>query len=137
MHSIARALKRGEWLSSSLDFSENFPSGKEVDLQTLFGSAIEFAMKIFGKMKFVSAFCRFQSSKAESSVIKGTVLKGINILKQGSDPIAKEDSEYPAWLWKLLDPKKKDWAPEEKLSWVYQRIQTKATIKKNALMSKT
>lgn len=31
------------------------------------------------------------------------MLKGLSILKDKPDPVAKEDSEYPAWLWTLLD----------------------------------
>ncbi|KAJ2527914.1 hypothetical protein GGH20_002864 [Coemansia sp. RSA 1937] len=33
----------------------------------------------------------------------GTVLKGLNIYKQGKDPVALKDEEYPDWLWTLLD----------------------------------
>ncbi|RKP23296.1 mitochondrial ribosomal protein L37-domain-containing protein, partial [Syncephalis pseudoplumigaleata] len=44
-------------------------------------------------------------SKVASSVAAGTVLKGINYMKEGSDPIAKEDADYPAWLWTLLTPR--------------------------------
>lgn len=77
--------------------------------------------------------------RSQSSVAKGTVLKGINVLKQGTDPVAKEDHEYPDWLWKLLEPKKPmdSFDDEEKLSWTYQRLQSKQLIKKNALLSKT
>lgn len=28
---------------------------------------------------------------------------GLNILKTGSDPQLKPDTEYPDWLWKLAD----------------------------------
>ncbi|SCZ96849.1 BZ3500_MvSof-1268-A1-R1_Chr4-1g06782 [Microbotryum saponariae] len=41
-----------------------------------------------------------------SSCPAGTVLPGLNFSKTGSDPIAKEDSEYPSWLWTLLSPRK-------------------------------
>ena len=30
------------------------------------------------------------------------MLKNLNILKGGSDPVALDDSEYPAWLWKVI-----------------------------------
>jgi large subunit ribosomal protein L54 len=30
---------------------------------------------------------------------KGHVIKGLNILKDGKDPVAKDKSEYPEWLW--------------------------------------
>ncbi|BGP19403.1 hypothetical protein JCM10213_000640 [Rhodosporidiobolus nylandii] len=41
------------------------------------------------------------SAPPPSSCPPGTVLKGLNYLKDGSDPVAKEDSEYPAWLWTI------------------------------------
>ncbi|ORY04023.1 mitochondrial ribosomal protein L37-domain-containing protein [Clohesyomyces aquaticus] len=41
-----------------------------------------------------------------SSIPAGTPLKGLNFLKGQSDPVAMEDSEYPAWLWEIL--KKED-----------------------------
>lgn len=30
-------------------------------------------------------------------------MKGLNIMKAGSDPIALPESEYPSFLWKILD----------------------------------
>ncbi|KAG0177812.1 39S ribosomal protein L37, mitochondrial [Apophysomyces sp. BC1034] len=46
------------------------------------------------------------SARKPSSAPKGTVLKGINFLKDGKDPVALDDAEYPDWLWDLLDEKK-------------------------------
>ncbi|KAH8149710.1 uncharacterized protein LAJ45_06341 [Morchella importuna] len=40
-----------------------------------------------------------------SGTMAGTPLKNINYLKGKSDPVALEDSEYPEWLWSLLDKK--------------------------------
>lgn len=37
--------------------------------------------------------------------IKSTTTVGANILKDGPDPKVLEDSEYPDWLWHLLDNK--------------------------------
>ena len=37
-----------------------------------------------------------------SSVPAGTVLKGLNFMKNKPDPVAMEDNEYPAWLWTVL-----------------------------------
>ncbi|KAH8784731.1 mitochondrial ribosomal protein subunit L37 [Hyaloscypha finlandica] len=37
----------------------------------------------------------------------GTRLKGLNYLKGRDDPVALEDEEYPEWLWRCLDVKKK------------------------------
>lgn len=38
----------------------------------------------------------------KSSCPAGTVLKGLNFTKGKQDPVALEDSEYPAWLWSVL-----------------------------------
>ncbi|KAF2435624.1 hypothetical protein EJ08DRAFT_281976 [Tothia fuscella] len=42
-----------------------------------------------------------------STIPAGTPLKGINYLKNKTDPLAMEDSEYPSWLWDVLRPKDK------------------------------
>ncbi|KAI1316391.1 39S ribosomal protein L37, mitochondrial [Mortierella claussenii] len=39
-----------------------------------------------------------------SSAPEGTVLKGINYMKDGKDPLALADDAYPAWLWDTIDP---------------------------------
>jgi large subunit ribosomal protein L54 len=44
---------------------------------------------------------RFNSTK--SSIPKGTILKGLNVYQGKSDPIAMDDSEYPSWLWTILE----------------------------------
>lgn len=41
-----------------------------------------------------------------SSVHAGTVLKGLNFMKNAQDPVALEDSQYPDWLWTVLERKK-------------------------------
>ena len=41
-----------------------------------------------------------------SSTLVGTKLDNINYFKNKADPVALEDSEYPAWLWKALDASK-------------------------------
>ncbi|KAL4926993.1 mitochondrial 54S ribosomal protein mL54 [Aspergillus undulatus] len=38
-----------------------------------------------------------------SSCVPGTKLEGLNYFKNKPDVFAKEDSEYPEWLWSLLD----------------------------------
>lgn len=37
-----------------------------------------------------------------SSMPAGTPLRGLNFEKNKQDPVAKEDAEYPAWLWTVL-----------------------------------
>ncbi len=44
-----------------------------------------------------------QAPTVISSVPAGTPLKGLNYLKNRSDPIAMEDHEYPDWLWSVLN----------------------------------
>ncbi|KAF9937749.1 39S ribosomal protein L37, mitochondrial [Modicella reniformis] len=39
-----------------------------------------------------------------SSAPEGTVLKGINYMKDGKDPVALVDDAYPDWLWEINDP---------------------------------
>ena len=38
----------------------------------------------------------------QSCVPAGTPLRGLNFIKGKTDPLAKEDSEYPTWLWDIL-----------------------------------
>ncbi|MED6168670.1 hypothetical protein PIB30_013653 [Stylosanthes scabra] len=38
-----------------------------------------------------------------SKEVKSSTVVGANILKEGSDPKIQPDSEYPDWLWHLLD----------------------------------
>jgi large subunit ribosomal protein L54 len=40
---------------------------------------------------------------AVSSCPAGTVLTGLSVLKDQSDPVALPDDQYPAWLWTILD----------------------------------
>ncbi|KAH6572883.1 hypothetical protein BSLG_002820 [Batrachochytrium salamandrivorans] len=72
-----------------------------------------------------------------SSCKEGTILKGLNVLKDGHDPVAMADSAYPPWLWTLLDTKQTDWLPEDQLSIRYLRTITRGKIKANALAKKT
>ena len=45
------------------------------------------------------------SARPPSSVPAGTPLRGLGYIKGQEGPLAKEDSEYPDWLWGLLDSK--------------------------------
>ncbi|CAF9938931.1 hypothetical protein IMSHALPRED_001143 [Imshaugia aleurites] len=47
-----------------------------------------------------------------SSVPAGTPLRGLGYIKGQEGPVAREDSEYPEWLWGLLGPKKGDMTEE-------------------------
>lgn len=47
------------------------------------------------------------SQRIQSSCKSGTVLN-LKVKKNGDEPVALEDSEYPDWLWNCLDKKKQD-----------------------------
>jgi large subunit ribosomal protein L54 len=81
---------------------------------------------------------RYSSVQVKSICPEGTILKAINILKDGKDPVAMKDEDYPEWLWKLKHKKERNWGGEEdKLSLDYLRQESKAKIKSNTLASKT
>lgn len=67
-------------------------------------------------------------SRSISSCPEGTILKGINVMKNGQDPIAMADDKYPPWLWTILEPKQTEFTDIEKLSLKYMRKQSKAKI---------
>ncbi|KKK15359.1 hypothetical protein P175DRAFT_097569 [Aspergillus ochraceoroseus IBT 24754] len=46
--------------------------------------------------------------RAPSSCPSGSKLQGLNYFKNKPDVLALEDSEYPEWLWSLLDDSKKE-----------------------------
>lgn len=74
----------------------------------------------------------------KSSCPAGTVMKGLNIMKDGTDPIAMNDEEYPSWLWELKARKKREWITEEdKLSLGYLRSESREKIKNNTMLRKT
>ncbi|KAI9333352.1 mitochondrial ribosomal protein L37-domain-containing protein [Zopfochytrium polystomum] len=71
-----------------------------------------------------------------SSCKAGTVLKGINVFAGKSDPVALADSEYPAWLWRCLDPDPRaelGWPLETRLDAKYIRLQSRKKIRENAI----
>ncbi|KAJ2547581.1 hypothetical protein EV175_005163 [Coemansia sp. RSA 1933] len=72
-------------------------------------------------------------SRPVSSAPHGTVLKGLNIYKEGKDPVALKDEEYPEWLWTILDN-----VPRENLSEreVQRLDRSKAVKEANFMKSK-
>ncbi|KAI8324788.1 hypothetical protein GQ54DRAFT_295943 [Martensiomyces pterosporus] len=71
-----------------------------------------------------------QPKRAPSIATHGTVLKGLNIYKDGKDPVALKDEEYPDWLWTLLDE-----VPEESMDErARQRHQRSRAIKESNFM---
>ncbi|KAJ1730080.1 hypothetical protein LPJ61_003209 [Coemansia biformis] len=69
-------------------------------------------------------------SAPASSAVHGTVLKGLNIYKEGKDPVALKDDEYPAWLWTLLDEVPAGELAERER----QRVERSKTIKESNFM---
>ena len=59
------------------------------------------------------------SASIEQGYLNMDVCVGANITKGGADPVLKEDSEYPKWLWELLEPVKsyKELDPSTKQYW--------------------
>ncbi|KAF7724530.1 hypothetical protein EC973_000907 [Apophysomyces ossiformis] len=68
-------------------------------------------------------------ARKPSAAPKGTVLKGINFLKDGKDPVALDDAEYPDWLWDLLDEKKQRQKTSKSTHRQYHRKQNRDAIK--------
>ncbi|XP_010551921.1 PREDICTED: 54S ribosomal protein L37, mitochondrial isoform X2 [Tarenaya hassleriana] len=80
---------------------ESVAKGKEV---VRFGCRRAFAAAA-GKKKGGKGGGGSDAPKASSlsKEIKSTTVFGANILKDGADPKILPDSEYPDWLWHLLD----------------------------------
>lgn len=77
-----------------------------------------------------------------SKEVKSTTVYGANILKDGQDPKILPDSEYPDWLWHLLDKRpplselrRKDieTLPYEDLK-RFVKLDNRAKIKENNMM---
>ncbi|KAL1924006.1 mitochondrial 54S ribosomal protein mL54 [Calcarisporiella thermophila] len=69
-----------------------------------------------------------------SSCPQGTVLKGLNYHKEGSDPIAKADEEYPSWLWELLDEEKTKARSNDPTTRQFQRKTNREAIRSSNFM---
>ncbi|KAL5717752.1 hypothetical protein ACHQM5_010720 [Ranunculus cassubicifolius] len=74
-----------------------------------------------------------------SKEVKSTTAIGCNTLKDGSDPKFLQDTEYPEWLWKLVDKraalselkrKKTEELPFEELK-RFVKLDNRARIKDN------
>ena len=78
------------------------------------------------------------SSLEKSSVPAGTVLN-LKIRKNGDEPVALEDSEYPEWLWECLDKEKQEQRLKEQdfMKWRKKQINkaNTAKIKNNNFIS--
>ncbi|KAI9027518.1 mitochondrial ribosomal protein L37-domain-containing protein [Phycomyces nitens] len=68
-------------------------------------------------------------ARTVSAAPAGTPLKGLNYLKDRQDPIALEDSEYPEWLWNLLDERKQKQKTKKPVNRQFHRKQNRDAIK--------
>lgn len=68
----------------------------------------------------------------------GTVLN-LKIRKNGDEPVALEDSQYPEWLWDILDKEKTDQQLKQLdfMAWRRKQLnkQNTKTIKNNNFLS--
>lgn len=83
-------------------------------------------------------FSSTRSAFTQSSVPAGTVLN-LKIRKNGDEPVALEDSEYPKWLWECLDKDKQEQRLKEQdfMKWRKKQINktNTAKIKNNNFIS--
>ncbi|KAI5819339.1 mitochondrial ribosomal protein L37-domain-containing protein [Pyronema omphalodes] len=71
--------------------------------------------------------------ESKSSVAAGTKLVNINYFKNKADPVALEDSEYPAWLWTVLDSGKKSAKGAEDVGDLYSKSKKARQLAKRAI----
>ncbi|KAI8377026.1 mitochondrial ribosomal protein L37-domain-containing protein [Choanephora cucurbitarum] len=69
------------------------------------------------------------TTRKPSAAPKGTVLKGLQYIKDKPEPVALDDSEYPEWLWDLLDEKKQKQKTTKPVNRQYHRKQNRDAIK--------
>ncbi|KAL2939916.1 39S ribosomal protein L54 mitochondrial [Bienertia sinuspersici] len=70
------------------------------------------SMRVFGSRTYAAKAKKGSKGGAASDApkvsslskeVKASTVVGANILKDGTDPKIRPDSEYPDWLWQLLD----------------------------------
>ncbi|KAL2936188.1 39S ribosomal protein L54 mitochondrial [Bienertia sinuspersici] len=70
------------------------------------------SMQVFGSRTYAAKAKKGSKGGAASDApkvsslskeVKASTVVGANILKDGTDPKIRPDSEYPDWLWQLLD----------------------------------
>ncbi|PHH73451.1 hypothetical protein CDD82_5473 [Ophiocordyceps australis] len=72
------------------------------------------------------------TSTVRSICRQGTVLRGLNYIKGGQDPVALRDDEYPEWLWACLDFKKSGASPDDPNAGDEFSAKTKKTASKTS-----
>ncbi|KAJ1505080.1 hypothetical protein HMI54_006326 [Coelomomyces lativittatus] len=71
----------------------------------------------------------YRGPSTPSILPEGTPIKGINIFKDGKDPVALKDEDYPEWLWTCDAPPKKEFTKEEENTKRYAKFVRKQKIK--------
>ncbi|KAF9570403.1 39S ribosomal protein L37, mitochondrial [Mortierella alpina] len=66
--------------------------------------SIQVSTRLFNAKEETSDAAPKAKRNIVSSAPEGTVLKGINYMKDGKDPVALADDAYPEWLWEINDP---------------------------------
>ncbi|KAM0786801.1 hypothetical protein ACM66B_002234 [Microbotryomycetes sp. NB124-2] len=82
--------------------SANIVSERESD-----GGTKQVGKRVRSSVRASRAPAAGSAKAAASACPAGTKLTGLNYLKDGADPVAKDDDEYPNWLWTLVEPAKK------------------------------
>ncbi|KAJ2327637.1 hypothetical protein GGI00_004410 [Coemansia sp. RSA 2681] len=89
-----------------------------------------FVASLISRAETASEAASTTQEAPKSIATHGTQLKGLNIYKEGKDPVALKDEDYPEWLWTLLDE-----VPEaEKSEREQQRLQRSRVIKEANFM---
>lgn len=101
------------------------------DLSTLVLLLIIFTVKTKAPAKKEGEKKKPASTK--KAYLNMEVCVGANILKTSTDPAIRAESEYPPWLWGLLEPKKSylELSPNTKQYW--RRYNKDVTNRENAL----
>jgi large subunit ribosomal protein L54 len=76
----------------------------------------------------------YRAARPTSILPEGTLIKGLNYLKGGSDPVALKDEEYPEWLWSCAEAPKKEYVGSEKRSRAYLKFKRSEAIKLSNFM---
>lgn len=66
---------------------------------------LSYGLRLPALRYFSSSLLR--ANQPASSCVAGTVLN-LKVRKAGDEPVALEDSEYPEWLWTILDKEGND-----------------------------
>ncbi|KAL7747954.1 hypothetical protein RI367_006702 [Sorochytrium milnesiophthora] len=74
------------------------------------------------------------ATHAPSIIAAGDIIKGVNCLKTGQDPVALADNEYPAWLWTITERRQTKFAKTEQNSREYLRFRRTEKIKMQNFM---